>query len=144
MIILIQNVLFLKDFLPYNGCFWLFSKMKKGSGTSFRCTFPAWFFHKNIPYLILYQWAKFQCHTLFLSRDIKQNVLSFYLDSSWCHKLWDSSWVNLKKWLTREKIGEDKNTKDWISREQKEIFRWNKKHFSRFLKDYHLVKKEIW
>ena len=30
----------------------------------------------------------------------------------------------------REKRGEDENTKIWISREQKEFFRWNKKHFS--------------
>ena len=33
-------------------------------------------------YLILYQWTEFQCHTLFLSQDIKYNVLlSSYLDS---------------------------------------------------------------
>ena len=38
--------------------------------------------HKNVPYLILYQRTKFQCDTLFLSQDIKQNVLlSSYLDS---------------------------------------------------------------
>ena len=45
------------------------------------CTFSALFFHKNVPYLILYQWTKFQCRILFLSQDIKQNVLlSSYLD----------------------------------------------------------------
>ena len=39
-------------------------------------------FHENVPYLILYQWPKFQCHTFFHSQDIKQNVLlSSYLDS---------------------------------------------------------------
>ena len=38
--------------------------------------------YKNVPYLILYQWTKFQCHTLLLSQYIKQNVLlSSYLDS---------------------------------------------------------------
>ena len=26
--------------------------------------------------------------------------------------------------------GEDENTQIWISRERKELFRWNKKHFS--------------
>ena len=47
----------------------------------------AWLFHKNVPHLIFYQWTKFQCHTLFLSQDIKQNVLlSSYLDSWWHHK----------------------------------------------------------
>ena len=30
----------------------------------------------------------------------------------------------------REKLGEVGNTKKWISREQKEFFSWNKKHFS--------------
>ena len=52
----------------------LFTKIKKESGTSFWGTFSAWFFDKNVPYLILYQWTKFQCHT-FLPQDIKQNVL---------------------------------------------------------------------
>ena len=28
-----------------------------------------------------------------------------------------------------EKRGEDEYTKIWISRERKELFRWNKKHF---------------
>ena len=30
----------------------------------------------------------------------------------------------------RGKRGEDGNTKIWISRKQKELFQWNKKHFS--------------
>ena len=32
----------------------------------------------------------------------------------------------------KEKRGEDENTKIWISQERKELFRWNKKHFSVF------------
>ena len=75
MIIPFQNILFLQEFLACNGCFGLFTKIKKGSGTSFWCIFSAWFFHKNVPYLILYQWPKFQCHTFVHSQDIKQNVL---------------------------------------------------------------------
>ena len=74
MIILSKCLIFLKKF-ACNGCFGLFSKIKKGSGASFWGLFSAWFFHKNVPYLVLYQWTKFQCHTLFLSQDIKQNVL---------------------------------------------------------------------
>ena len=35
----------------------------------------------------------------------------------------------LKQWLTRRKRGEDRNTKIWIPREGKELFRWNEKHF---------------
>ena len=96
MLIPFQNILFLKEFLACNGCFGLFSKIKKGSGASFWCTFSAWFFHKNVPYLILYQWPKFQHDTFFPSQDIKQNVLlSSYLDSWWHHKLEDLSWVKL-------------------------------------------------
>ena len=57
------------------------AKLKR-SGASFWCKFYARFFLKNVPYLTLYQWTKFQCHTLFVSQDIKQNVLlSSYLDS---------------------------------------------------------------
>ena len=37
---------------------------------------------KNVTYLILYLWIKFQCHIFFPSQDIKQNVLlSSYLDN---------------------------------------------------------------
>ena len=43
----------------------------KGSGISFCCTFSVWFFHTNVPYLILYQLRKFQRHIFFPSQDIK-------------------------------------------------------------------------
>ena len=96
MIILFQNILFLKEFCACNGCFGLFTKIKKGSGSSFWSTCSAWLFHKNIPYLILYQWKKSECHTFFSSLDIKQNMLlSSYLDSWWHHKLKDWSSINL-------------------------------------------------
>ena len=42
----------------------------------------------------------------------------------------------------REKRGEDWNSGTWISQEQKELFRWNKKHFSQFLKGYNLVRNK--
>ena len=88
MIIIFQNFWFSKEFHACNVCFGLYSKIKKKSGTNFWCTFSGWFFLKNVPYLILYQWTEFQCHTLFLSPDIKQNMLlSSYLDNWWRHKL---------------------------------------------------------
>ena len=137
-----QNILFLKEFLACNGCFRLFTKIKKGSGTSFQCTFFCILFHKNVLYLILYQWIKFQCHTFLPSQNIKQNILlSSYLDSWRRHKLlrfifdqplkqwlqWD---LNPQPWLTGGKRGEDGNAKNWISWERKDLLRWNKKHFS--------------
>ena len=64
------------------------AKLKRSLGLTFGEHFLHDFFHKNVPYLILYQWPKFQCHTLFLSQDIKQNMLlSSYLDKWWHHKL---------------------------------------------------------
>ena len=39
------------------------AKLKKGLGLAF----GAHFLHENVPYLILYQWTKFQCDTLFPS-----------------------------------------------------------------------------
>ena len=79
-----------------HGSFGLFSKIKKGSGASISCTLSEGFFCKNVSYLILYQWSKFQCHTFFLSQDIKQNMLlSSYLDNWWPRKLYYFSWINL-------------------------------------------------
>ena len=51
-------------------------KLKRGLELAFGAHFLHDFSIKNVPYLTLYQWTKFQCHTLFLSQDIKQNVLS--------------------------------------------------------------------
>ena len=57
-------------------------KLKRGLGLAFGAYFPHDFFHKNILYMILHQWTKFQCHNFFPSQDIKQNVLlSSYLDN---------------------------------------------------------------
>ena len=58
------------------------AKLKRGLGLAFGAHFLHNFSIKNVLYLILYQWTKFQRHTLFLSRDIKQNMLlRSYLDS---------------------------------------------------------------
>ena len=56
-------------------------KVKRGLGLAL-CAHFLYDFSKKISFfLILYQWAKFQCHTFSLSQDIKQNVLlSSYLD----------------------------------------------------------------
>ena len=50
-------------------------KLKRDLGLAFGAHFRHKYLHKNVPYLILYQWKKFQCHTFFPSQDIKQNVL---------------------------------------------------------------------
>ena len=119
LIILFQNILFLKEFLAYNGYFGLFTKFKKGSGTSFWCTFLHDFRIRNGLYLIVYHWTKFQCHTFFLSQDVKQNVsLSSYLDSD--------DFINFKIYLgstskamsDREKKMEDGNISEYLGNEK--------------------------
>ena len=48
------------------------TKLKRGLGLFFFwCTFPARFFHRNVPYLILDQLTKFESHTLFHSQSNK-------------------------------------------------------------------------
>ena len=48
----------------------------------------------------------------------------------------------LKQWLTGRKKGEDGNKTMWIFLEKKELFKWNKEYFSKFLKGYHLVRNK--
>ena len=132
LIILFQNILFLKEFIASNGCFGLFTKIKKESGISLWCTFSAWFSDANVPYLILYQCKKFQCHTFFSFTTYQTKcVIKFLFRQLMTLQslrfIFDQP---LKQWLTGRKWWEDGNTKNWISREQKELFRWNKKHFS--------------
>ena len=78
MIILFENILFLKEFFACNGCFGLFNTIKNESWTSFLCTFSAWFFHKNVPDLVLYQLTKFQCHTFFLPKKLNKMFYKFF------------------------------------------------------------------
>ena len=92
--------------------FWIFTNIKKMSGTSFWCLFSAWFFHENVPYLILCLWIKFQCHTFFSSQDMKQNVLSSYLDNWWRHKLWFIFDHLLKQWPTGKNKREGRKYKN--------------------------------
>ena len=57
------------------------SKLKRGLELDFGAHFLHDFFHKNVAYLILYLWTKFQFPTFFPSHNIQQNALvSSYLD----------------------------------------------------------------
>ena len=127
MIIFFQSILFLKEFLACNGCFGLFTKIKNGSGTSFWCTFSAWFFHKKGPCLILLSMDKVSMPYLFLlkiSNKMCYEVLRQFMTSETLRFILDQP---LKQWLT-EKIREEGNLKTWISREWKELFIWNKQN----------------
>ena len=70
---LFQNILFLKEFLSCNGCFGLFTKIKKGSGLAF----GAHFHHEKCSLFNTLSPSpdKVSMPYLFSSQDIKQNVL---------------------------------------------------------------------
>ena len=70
----------------------------------------------------------------------KNYICKFMQANLWNHKLFHFRfpfWI-WKVWTGREKI-----TKVWISLERKKLFRWNKNHFSKFLKAQHLKKKKF-
>ena len=54
------------------------AKLKRGLGLAFVVHFLH-DFSMIVPYLIHYQSTKFQCHTLFLSQDSKQNFIKFVI-----------------------------------------------------------------
>ena len=125
MIIPLQNILFLKEFIACNHCF-EFIKIKKQSGTSFWCTFSEWFFYKNVPHLILYLVS---IPYLFLLKIWNKILLSSDLDSSWIinFKIYLGSnsnkngWQGEKEKMEIQKLEYLKNGKS-ISNEIKNIF----------------------
>ena len=123
LIILFQNILLLKQFPACNDCSGLFTKIIKRSWTSFCCTFSARLVNKNVLYLILYLWTKCRYQTKCVNE-----LLFRQLTTSWTLRFIFNH--TLKQWPTGRKRGKDRNTKIWISRERKKLFRWNKKHFS--------------
>ena len=88
-------------------------------------------FHKNVPYLILYQCTKFQCHNLLLSQDIKQNVLlNSYLDIDDIINLKISVESTPKAMANKEKKRGRRKYKNLNISRRKRVFRCNKKYFS--------------
>ena len=81
----------------------MFTK-KRESGTSFWCTFSAWFFHKNVPsvismnkvsmsYILSFSRHEKMCHKFLLRQLMTSQTLRFILDQT------------RKQWLTGKKRG---------------------------------------
>ena len=118
------KISYFQEFLPCIGCFELFTKIKKESGTSFRYTFSAYFLDESSPYLILYQLTKFQYQTYFLSQHIKQYViLNSCIAKRWRHKCKSSS----QETADRRKTSGRGKYKNLNNLRTKKVFRWNKK-----------------
>ena len=114
-------------------------KKQKGLGTSNQLLFRLWNkVHKNffISYIlsVLVWW----CNIKWLLSYSKNYSCKVMQASSWHHKLFH---FHLFFWVWKVWKGRGKIRKIWVSWEQKELFRRNKKHFSEFLKGYHFVKK---
>ena len=116
----VKLILFLKECPVCIGCFRLFNKIKKRSGTNFWCIFFCMIFQKNIPHLTLHQLTKFQCHTFLPSQHINENVLlSSYLEhwSSLNFRIYLQS--SLKQWPTKKKMGKMEIQKSKYLKNQK-------------------------
>ena len=117
------TLLFLLNSVPIN---WQTYEKQKGSGTSEQSLFKLQKkVQKNffIRYILSDQvwWCNVK---QFLS--YAKNYSKFMQVNSWHHKLF---YFHLSFWTWNMWKGREKITKTWISQEQKELFRWNKKHF---------------
>ena len=112
------TLVFLSNPVPFNGESY---KKQKGSGASHQSLFRSQNKFRKIPlFIIILSDQVWWCNAKqFLS--YSKNYMK-----SWIIPLPFVFWIQ-KVWKGREKI-----TKNWISREKKELFRWNKKHFSVF------------
>ena len=130
------TLFFLFNPVPFNGQSY---KKQKGLGTSDQSFFRLQNKFTKISLLVILSGQIWWC-------DIKQflSYSKYYTcksmqANSWHHKLFR---FHLFFWIRKVWKGRGKTTKTWISREQKELFRWNKKkHFSQLLKGYHVVRK---
>ena len=98
--------------LTCNGCFGLFTKIIKRSGTGFCCTFSAWFFHKNVIYLILSMDKVSMSYFFSFSRYQTKCVIEFLFSQLMMSRTLRFIFNHpLKQWSTGRKRGKDINTK---------------------------------
>ena len=95
-------------------------------------------FKKNFVISYLLSDQVWWCNIKWFLSYSKTYTCKFLQVNSWHHKLFH---FHLFFWIWKGWKGRWKITKNWISREWKELLKWNKKHFSEFLKGYHWVKK---
>ena len=96
---------------------------QKGPRSSDQSLFRLWNKFRKIPLLVMYYLTKFDDIKRFLSYS-KNYICKFMQANLWHHKLFHFN-LPWTVWKGRGKI-----TKFWVSWEQKELLRWNKKYFS--------------
>ena len=104
MIILFQNILFLKEFLACNGFFGLFTKVKKGSGNSL------WYTHflHDFPIKMFLIWysingQSFNVIPFFILKISNKMFFKFIFRQLMTCKLEDLSWISSKLMADRKK-----------------------------------------
>ena len=101
---------------------------QKRSGTSYQLLSRSRIKFKKFPlFVIILSEQVWWCNVKQVLSYSKNCVCKFMLVNSWHHKLFYFDWPF---WIWKVWKGREKNTKTWISWERKELFRWNKKHFS--------------
>ena len=126
-----------KSFLEWVSCFGLFAEIKNWFGTSFWCTYSAYCFRRNIPYLILYQLTllSFNVRPTFFSR-YKTICVSNSCLANWCRP----NFMIYLQSSTRA-MPDRRKKRIRIPWEQKKLLKRNKKEFFIFFKCYHWAKK---
>ena len=117
------TLFFLLSPVPFNGQSY---QKQKGSGTSDQSLFKLQVQKNSFISYILSDQVWWYTIKQFLSYS-KNCICKFMQTNSWHHKLFH---FHLSFWIWKAWKGKKKITKTWISRERKELFRWNKKHFS--------------
>ena len=98
-------------------------KIRKRSGSSLPSSFSARFLKENISLVTFYYLTKFDSLIAFNSWDIGQYVYcNCFLTKLWRHKFWSKPYISNQVF------------------ENEKSLRWNKKHFSPFLKNFHWSK----
>ena len=112
-----------------------FLENKKRSGTSPLDSFSAWLLKKSISLVIFYYLTKCHCLVVFTLRAIEQYMYcNCLLTRLWRHNFEINFMFLIKLFFLH---GQKVKTKIEMSREQKELLRWNKNHFSNLLKGFH-------
>ena len=100
---------------------------QKGSGTSDQSLFRSRNKFRKIPLFVILSDQVWWCNTKQFLSYSKTYISKFMQVNSWHHKLF---LFHLSYWIWKVLKGKEKITKNCISREREELFKWNKKHFS--------------
>ena len=122
------TLFFLSNLAPFNRQSY---QKQKGSGISDQSLFRLQNKFKNISLFVIYYLTKFDVYRFLMTKQFliysKIYISKFMQVHPWHHKLFH---LHLSFWIWKVWKGREKIIKIWISRERKELFRWNKKHFS--------------